>query len=160
MNSFWIKVSLVSISIVCSSSYSHLSGYGQFGLYGDHYYGDQYQTDFGKLAVVDEVAEASHQTDDGYDDDGYGGHDDLGHDYDDGYGYYHPHYAYGYSVHGYDPYGGPGPRIDKSETQQGGFTEGGYSVDLPDGRTQIVTYTVRGDEGYVAKVEYVPTHTY
>ena len=47
--------------------------------------------------------------------------------------------------------------MDKSETQHGGSTEGGYSVDLPDGRTQIVTYTVRGDEGYVAKVSYVPS---
>ena len=33
-------------------------------------------------------------------------------------------------------------------------------MDLPDGRTQIVTYTVRGDDGYLAKVECVPTHEY
>ena len=73
------------------------------------------------------------------------------HQYD---GHQPHHYSYGYSVHG------PrlsDPRYDKTETRIGGMTEGGYSVDLPDGRTQIVTYTVRGDEGYVAKVSYVPT---
>ena len=141
MSSFWIRVSLASISIVCSSSYSHLSGYGQYGHYSEHYNGHQYQTEFGNYPVVDEIPEASHKT--------YAGYDD-----DYSYGYYPPHYTYGYSVHGSDPYGGPGPRIDKSETQHGGSTEGGYSVDLPDGRTMIVTYTVRGEEGYMAKVSY------
>ena len=130
-----MRVSLASFSIVCISSYSHVSGYGQYGHYGDHYNGHQYQTRFGILHVVDEVPAASHETYAGYD----------GHDYDDdGYGYYPPHYTYGYTMDGSDPYGGPGPRMDKSETRHGGSTEGGYSVDLPDGRTQIVTYTVRG----------------
>ena len=60
-------------------------------------------------------------------------HHGHGHGHQEGYG--HAHYSYGYSVHGYDPYGGPGPRYSKSETRSAEHTEGGYSVDLPDGRT-------------------------
>ena len=119
MCTFWVRVSLASILVVCSSSFN---GYGQYRL---------------------KHKDASED------------HDDPGHD--DEYGNYPPHYAYGYSVHGNDPYGGPGPRYDKSETMAGMTTEGGYSVDLPDGRTQIVTYTVRGNEGFVANVIYKPT---
>ena len=76
-------------------------------------------------------------------------------------------------------------RFDKSESRSEGLTTGGYSVDLPDGRTQVsffsyifllpfliiifclnpvatqvVTYTVAGPAGYQAKVEYFPTASY
>ena len=104
MSSFWVRVSLVCFSIVCSSSYSHLSSYGQYGHYSEHYHGHQYQTEFGNYPVVDDLPHASHET--------YAGYDDPGHYYDDdyyppmatlcmgmthmedltlGYGYYPPH---------------------------------------------------------------------
>ncbi|XP_045106745.1 cuticle protein 7-like [Portunus trituberculatus] len=40
------------------------------------------------------------------------------------------------------------------ETRDGYNTEGSYYVLLPDSRVQRVTYTVHGDGGYVATVEY------
>jgi len=40
------------------------------------------------------------------------------------------------------------------EARDGALTNGKYSVALPDGRIQTVTYTVDGGEGYVPVVEY------
>jgi len=40
------------------------------------------------------------------------------------------------------------------EARDGILTNGQYSVNLPDGRLQTVTYTVNGGEGYVADVQY------
>ncbi|XP_076059599.1 larval cuticle protein A3A-like [Oratosquilla oratoria] len=40
------------------------------------------------------------------------------------------------------------------ENRDGYNAQGGYSVLLPDGRLQRVTYTVNGDEGYIAEVTY------
>ena len=45
-----------------------------------------------------------------------------------------PNYSYGYSLYGDSPYEA---RMDKTETRTGHLTTGGYSVDLPDGRTQV-----------------------
>eukprot|EP00095_Tigriopus_kingsejongensis_P009010 maker-scaffold2697_size13174-snap-gene-0.3 protein:Tk09010 transcript:maker-scaffold2697_size13174-snap-gene-0.3-mRNA-1 annotation:"cuticle protein isoform b" len=43
----------------------------------------------------------------------------------------------------------------QNEARDGYATNGGYRVNLPDGRTQIVTYTVQDDaSGYVADVQY------
>jgi hypothetical protein len=42
----------------------------------------------------------------------------------------------------------------QSETRDGYSTEGEYFVSLPDGRLQKVTYSVSGDGGYVADVQY------
>ncbi|XP_042239603.1 pro-resilin-like [Homarus americanus] len=40
------------------------------------------------------------------------------------------------------------------ENRNGYNTQGVYFVQLPDGRVQRVTYTVNGDEGFVAQVGY------
>ena len=42
----------------------------------------------------------------------------------------------------------------QTETRNGDKTTGSYSVLLPDGRTQTVTYSVDGYGGYVADVTY------
>ena len=59
-------------------------------------------------------------------------------------------YNYAYSVDG----GSYGPAFHKKEERKGEKVEGEYSVRLPDGRLQRVEYTVRGKEGYRAKVSY------
>ena len=52
----------------------------------------------------------------------------------------------------------------KNEVRKGSFVMGAYSVVLPDGRTQTVTYKVTGpDSGFEANVEYSdprPTKSY
>ncbi|XP_045617311.1 cuticle protein 7-like [Procambarus clarkii] len=59
-------------------------------------------------------------------------------------------YNFGYSVN--DDYSGN--NFGHQETRDGYDTKGSYSVQLPDGRVQQVTYTVNGDSGYVAEVTY------
>eukprot|EP00095_Tigriopus_kingsejongensis_P000715 snap_masked-scaffold558_size137302-processed-gene-0.8 protein:Tk00715 transcript:snap_masked-scaffold558_size137302-processed-gene-0.8-mRNA-1 annotation:"bcs-1 protein" len=60
-------------------------------------------------------------------------------------------YQYGYAVQ--DDYAGV--NFQANEARDGYATNGGYRVALPDGRTQIVTYTVADDySGYVADVQY------
>ena len=44
--------------------------------------------------------------------------------------------------------------FEQNESRDGAATSGGYRVALPDGRTQIVTYTVDPYSGYVADVKY------
>nr|XP_027212353.1 uncharacterized protein LOC113805538 [Penaeus vannamei] len=58
-------------------------------------------------------------------------------------------YAYAYDVN--DDY--QKLKFDKSESRDGYKTEGSFSVDLPDGRKQIVTYADNGD-GLLAEVKY------
>merc|ERR1712242_481492 len=49
----------------------------------------------------------------------------------------------------------PGASYQKSETQdQYGVVGGSYTVALPDGRTQIVTYTADHEGGFIADVKY------
>jgi hypothetical protein len=60
-------------------------------------------------------------------------------------------YQYQYAVN--DEYANL--RLDAFEVKDGYGTNGGYSVHLPDGRTQIVKYTVADEySGYVADVQY------
>ena len=61
-----------------------------------------------------------------------------------------PDYSTGYSVQ--DPYSGVD--MASQENRLGDRTEGSYSVLLPDGRRQTVTYWVDGDSGYNARVTY------
>ena len=60
-------------------------------------------------------------------------------------------FAYEYGVK--DDYSGAS--YQKSETQdQYGVVGGSYTVALPDGRTQIVTYTADHEGGFIADVKY------
>eukprot|EP00094_Tigriopus_californicus_P012354 TCALIF_11942-PA protein Name:"Similar to ACP20 Adult-specific cuticular protein ACP-20 (Tenebrio molitor)" AED:0.21 eAED:0.21 QI:0/0/0/0.66/0/0.33/3/0/219 len=66
-------------------------------------------------------------------------------------------FAYQYGVK--DGY--TGADFDKKEEQDAyGNLQGEYSVALPDGRTQIVTYTADHVNGYVADVKYVGEASY
>merc|ERR1712021_310831 len=63
-----------------------------------------------------------------------------------------PLYTFGYNVNnneGYEP-----QAFQHDENRDGYQTNGEYSVALPDGRTQIVTYKVEGDSGFIANVRY------
>eukprot|EP00095_Tigriopus_kingsejongensis_P008813 maker-scaffold646_size120253-snap-gene-0.19 protein:Tk08813 transcript:maker-scaffold646_size120253-snap-gene-0.19-mRNA-1 annotation:"bcs-1 protein" len=59
-------------------------------------------------------------------------------------------YQYNYEVR--DEYAGLD--FGANEAREASNTNGGYNVLLPDGRTQKVTYTVNGYDGYVADVQY------
>ena len=60
-------------------------------------------------------------------------------------------YAYNYAVA--DDYSGS--KFQAGENRDGYATSGSYSVNLPDGRIQTVTYTVSdAASGYVADVSY------
>merc|ERR1712080_8705 len=67
-----------------------------------------------------------------------------------------PAYQYDYAVK--DDYSGVD--FGHNEARDGYNTHGSYYVALPDGRLQRVTYTVNGDEGYVAEVTYEGEATY
>ena len=59
-------------------------------------------------------------------------------------------YDFGYAVN--DDYAGV--NFNANENRNNYDTTGKYSVLLPDGRTQTVTYTVNAYDGYVADVQY------
>merc|ERR1712186_186416 len=60
------------------------------------------------------------------------------------------YYTYEYAVN--DDYSKSA--FDANESRDNYLTTGKYSVALPDGRIQTVTYTVDGGAGYVADVTY------
>ena len=67
-------------------------------------------------------------------------------------------YAFEYAVaDGYS-----GAKFNQQESSDAKIVSGSYSVALPDGRTQIVTYTADpyGPNGYVADVKYEGQATY
>ena len=47
-----------------------------------------------------------------------------------------------------------GADFGHEESRDGDATSGSYTVQLPDGRLQRVTYYVDGDNGYMAEVSY------
>merc|ERR1712088_191973 len=59
-------------------------------------------------------------------------------------------YRYGYAVQD----GDTGNDFNQQEQSNGDEITGQYSVALPDGRIQTVTYSVRPETGYVAEVTY------
>ena len=61
-------------------------------------------------------------------------------------------YSYQYGVDAQDGYNGY-VRFGADESRDGYATKGSYRVALPDGRTQIVTYSA-DENGYVADVKY------
>merc|ERR1712088_511855 len=66
-------------------------------------------------------------------------------------------YTYNYGVA--DEYSGAA--FSQSESNDGtGVVEGSYSVNLPDGRIQTVTYHANDIDGYVAEVSYSGTAAY
>merc|ERR1712036_96608 len=65
-------------------------------------------------------------------------------------------YAFEYGVA--DDYSGA--RFAQSGNTDGKVTSGSYTVNLPDGRVQTVTYTVDDYAGYVADVKYEGTAQY
>ena len=62
-------------------------------------------------------------------------------------------YSFAYEV--IDPTGGNA--YGHKESSDGGVVRGEYRVVLPDTRTQIVTYSVSAETGYVAQVTYEGT---
>ncbi|CAL4146616.1 unnamed protein product, partial [Meganyctiphanes norvegica] len=48
-----------------------------------------------------------------------------------------------------------GLEFDHNEESDGDVVRGSYSVLLPDGRTQIVTYEADAENGYRANVEFI-----
>merc|ERR1719378_790518 len=63
-----------------------------------------------------------------------------------------PPKPFAYEYGGADDYG---RHFAKTETQdEYGVVKGEYRVELPDGRTQIVTYSADHDNGFVADVKY------
>ncbi|XP_066976857.1 cuticle protein 8-like [Macrobrachium rosenbergii] len=59
-------------------------------------------------------------------------------------------YSYKYGVADADS----GNSYVHGETRDGDAIQGSYVIQLPDSRTQKVSYTVNGDSGYVADVTY------
>ena len=58
-------------------------------------------------------------------------------------------YNFGYAVE--DPESGN--NFGQQETRDGDSTSGSYFVQMPDGRMQIVNYSVEGDSGYVVDIQ-------
>jgi len=59
-------------------------------------------------------------------------------------------YSFAYGVN--DPY--QGLDFGQNEESDGSNVQGSYQVQLPDGRTQIVTYTADHHQGFHADVQY------
>ncbi|XP_032688529.1 pro-resilin-like [Odontomachus brunneus] len=86
---------------------------------------------------------------------GFGGHYD-GHDNQDYIDNEPKAYEFGYSVKDQ----ATGNDFGRQESSDGETVRGEYRVQLPDGRTQIVTYTADWRTGFHADVRYEGTATY
>ncbi|KAJ9587291.1 hypothetical protein L9F63_019182, partial [Diploptera punctata] len=74
----------------------------------------------------------------------------YGHGHGGGYDEQPKSYQFGYAVKDY----ATGTDYNRHETSDGNTIHGEYRVQLPDGRTQIVTYTADWKNGYQAQVRY------
>ncbi|XP_037083753.1 pro-resilin-like, partial [Pollicipes pollicipes] len=88
------------------------------------------------------------QSSGGYGQQSYGGY---GQQSNGGYGQTEPPTPYSFS---YDVLDVRGNDFGAAEESNGEEVQGQYSVVLPDGRLQTVSYSVQGDSGFVADVEY------
>ena len=106
------------------------------------------------LAVILLVAIIGTSYGGGYGGGGHGGHGGghSGHGgHGGGYGHSVPtSYKFSYGVN--DPH--YGPKYSHSESGDGKYRQGYYSVKLPDGRTQHVKYNAGGYDGFNAQVTY------
>ncbi|XP_040581063.1 cuticle protein 19.8-like [Lepeophtheirus salmonis] len=59
-------------------------------------------------------------------------------------------YGYNYAVADNES----GVSVSADEQADNGAVAGSYRVTLPDGRIKVVTYTVEGDSGFIADVQY------
>jgi len=78
--------------------------------------------------------------------------DPYGHDQHHHKGYKPPPKPYSFSYGVEDPH--YGPTFQQKEKSDGKAVSGSYTVQLPDGRLQKVTYTADHDTGFHANVEY------
>ncbi|KAK2580536.1 hypothetical protein KPH14_007671 [Odynerus spinipes] len=152
-----IQISLLLIVGIglayCEPPLSNQYGYpGNFGGSGSNgnFGGSGHNGNFAGGSNNNNNNHRSHDGDHSYDD-GHNGGDNQ--DYADNYP---KSYEFGYAIKD----AATGNDFGRRETSDGETVRGEYRVQLPDGRTQIVTYTADWRTGFHADVRYEGTATY